>query len=144
MTEKQNPNTPQPQVQSVINCYVAIQKGYVGEKDLPSWDELPNPERQRLIDACRKALQADPGVSLMEVMETQMKDPNTNMPQPQVQSVINCYVAIQEGYVGGEDLAGWDELPNPERQHLIDACRKALQADPGVNLMEVMEAQVNR
>ena len=60
-----------------------------------------------------------------------------------VQNAIECYASIQEGYVGGEDLPEWDELEDSVQERLVNACRRELILDPGANLMEVMEQQVN-
>ena len=59
------------------------------------------------------------------------------------QNTIDCYVSIQEGYVGGENLPDWNELEDSEKERLVNTCRRELILDPEANLMEVMEQQVN-
>ena len=59
------------------------------------------------------------------------------------QNAIDCYVSIQEGYVGGENLPNWNELDDSEQERLVNTCRRELILDPDANLMEVMEQQVN-
>ena len=59
------------------------------------------------------------------------------------QNAIECYVSIQEGYLGGKDLPEWNELEDSEQEQLVNACRRELILNPDTNLMEVMEQQVN-
>ena len=59
------------------------------------------------------------------------------------QNAIDCYVSIQEGYAGGENLPDWNELEDSEQERLVNACRREMILDPNTNLMEVMEQQVN-
>ena len=56
--------------ENVIASYVSIMEGTVDGEHLTPWEDLPDTERTRLVQACQKALLIDPADEIIDVLDT--------------------------------------------------------------------------